>query len=155
MDDRTEVTLHSPAKLGHRILQAGTHSVTADELALLKEAGVLVLADPAPVMLATTSIDFTDPAVEAAIEAEVQKRVGKAFDGALGKLEAEAKDLLKAFDAQEVEKNDAVNRAVLAEAKHAELQGVITGLEVALVAATAPPAINTDITGAPAKKAKG
>lgn len=158
MDERIEVTLHSPAKVDLRTLLPGNHLVSAADMELLKEAGVVVsviqLTEEPPIVPATLAIDVNAPAFEAAVEAEVQKRIGKAFDGALGKLEAEAKDLMKAFDAQEVEKDAAVNRAVLAEAKQAELQGLITGLEVALAAATAPPATNTATTTAPVKKPK-
>lgn len=108
MDDRIEVTVSTPAKVGSRILVTGLQRVSSDELKCLVAAGVVVGGAPEAVGLQVDSAlppsAFDEAAFNAAVDAAAQKMARVAFDGALGQLEAELKDIIADSEKLSVEK---------------------------------------------------
>lgn len=103
-EGKIKAQLSSAAKVGERWIPSGNQDVTADELAVLKAAGLLVddivaTGDPESEDVRT----FTVAEWEAAVSAMARELVGQAFDGKGGQLEAEVKDILAKAGAETAE----------------------------------------------------
>lgn len=139
-----EVSLISPAKVGGERRRAGaTVLVDAATLAQLIAAGA-VRADADHDHDATPSVRteaqvlaFTQAEFDAAVQAAAAALAGQAFDGALGKLEAEAREIAAAAEVVEAEKAALLARAIEAEAQRDMLQDRVLELQGQLSAATA------------------
>ncbi|GLS86675.1 hypothetical protein GCM10010873_16490 [Cypionkella aquatica] len=162
MDDRIEVTLSSPTKIDLRVLMAGVQSVSAAELELLKEAGVVVtvaaVANEALVATLPVAPVFDQDAFNAAVAAEASKLAKQAFDGALDKLEAEVKELSALAEKEKAEllaRLDEAGKLLTAERQNsADLVEKLTVAEADMAALKAAPAViaNTPVAKTTVKK---
>lgn len=172
MSEKFSICLSGPAKvLGQRRQVGDVVEVDRNGLDHLIAAGVV---DDRPVegvaeqVVAKVIGDdgsqqvFTRAEWQEAIETRAHAIAGAAFDGALGKLEAEAKDLTASVEALEAEQNAAIARAVEAEAQRDLLQDRVLELQAQIDAAVpqgaddAPVLQDTEATkSTPPKKARG
>lgn len=161
MDDRIEVTLSSPAKVDLRVLMAGVQSVSAEELHHLQEAGVVVTVGPVTEeVVVSPHVDtvFDQAAFDAAVAAEAEKLAGQIFDGALGKLEDEVKDLIATAEKEKAEflaRIDETGKLLTAERqKSADLAEKLTAAEADIVTlkAAPPPSVNTPVAKTASRK---
>lgn len=115
-DALIKVRLSGPAKVGARWFKQGEESVTADQLKALEDAGLLLPADPEaevsvvaaaggefPDLPEATPVVFDQDSFAAAVAAEARKLAGQAFDGELGKMESEVKDLVALAEKEKAE----------------------------------------------------
>lgn len=94
-EDKINVCLIGPAKIGARWLRQGEQGVTADEKLALEEAGMLVSGGGTT---ATDQLDqrlFTAEEWEAAVQSAALLIARQAFDGELDKMEAELKGIVE------------------------------------------------------------
>lgn len=141
MGERITVRLTGPAKIGRDWRKAGdTPSVTLDEARQLKEAGLLegddltAAADLAPGM----------PGYDEAVHAMAKTLADAAVNAAVQKAEAQ---LIEERDA-------ALERAELAEARVQELEGQIAGLDANAAAPAGDAGSAAEPTNPPADAAK-
>jgi len=153
MDKKLKVLLIGPAKIDGDWFKLGDHvevdTVTAQQL---RDSGVLAPSDdetPEFVGL-DANLLFTADQFEAAVQAEARKLAGQAFDGALDKLEAEAKSLMDAINTITDEKVAALDRAIAAEAQRDALQARVDELQ----AAATDPSAKTETAAVAPKKGK-
>lgn len=124
------VKLSGPAKIGGKWFKEDQIAeVDFDTVAGLEDQGLVKeysetgfpgeTMSGAPWLPKGTDLNLltTNEQFQAAVQAEALKLAGQAFDGALGKLEAEAKEI-----AASAEKLEAENKALLARAVEAEAQ---------------------------------
>ncbi len=121
----TFVKLSDPAKIDGKWRKQGeTVEVSSDTAVDLEDQG-LVAECPDDALQATSgdgaaaaeTRTFSAAEWEAAVAAAARDLAGQAFDGALAKLEAEAKQLSDAFAQQEAEKTALLARVADAEAR--------------------------------------
>lgn len=117
--------LSGPAKIGGKWFKEDQIAeVDFDTAADLDDQGLIKeysetgfpTASVLPAVHADTRLLITDEAFQAAVQAEALKLAGQAFDGALGKLEAENKQLLARAVEAEAQRDQALARIL-------ELQG--------------------------------
>ncbi len=138
-----KVRLVGPAKVGTRWLKAGDHEVTAEEKAALDAEGLIegyvteLSAAPGvdlrQVDLTTlppgqTLVTFTEEQFRQAVAEEARKVAGEAFDGELGRLEAEVKGILVKAEA---EASELQKRLVESETSRASLDELVASLRQA------------------------
>lgn len=119
---RVPVRLIGPAKVGARWLNAGDQLVSADEQAALKAAGLIERDDLTEAVDTAAQRTFTVAEWEAAVQAAALKLAGAAFDGELGRLENEVKEIEAMSEASQAE----------LKAQITHLEGVIDGLQTQL-----------------------
>lgn len=156
--DMINVCLIGQAKVGTRWLKAGHHEVTAEEKTVLEEAGLLVRYDLAAALNAEadapgltfpemTKVTFNQDAFNAAVSAEANKLAQQAFDGELGKIEAELKNIVELAEKEKAEllaRSDEAGQLLLAERqKSADLAEKLTIAEAEIAALKAAPQIDT------------
>lgn len=157
MADLIEVTLSSPTKVDLRVLMAGVQSVSAEELQHLREAGVVVTAEPVTegnVVAANAGTVFDQAAFDAAVAAQAQLLAGQAFDGALAQAVREAKANAAEAKAMAMEKDAALAQAKDAAALAADLAEKLTAVTAELDALKAAQTTtqNTTVAKTTAKK---
>lgn len=162
MADLIEVTLSSPTKVDLRVLMAGVQSVSAEELQHLREAGVVVTAEPVAegnVVAANAGTVFDQAAFDAAVAAQAQLLAGQAFDGALAKMATELEEIvaLAAAESQKLtmEKDAALGQATDAVAKAADLSEELTAVTAELDALKAAQTASQNTTVAKTTAKKG
>lgn len=168
MSEKFSIRLLGPAKvLGQRRQARDVVEVDRNILDHLIAAGVVDdrPAEGAAEQVAAKVIGddgsqqvFTRAEWQEVIETRARAIAGGAFDGALGKLEAEAKDIMASIEALEAERDAAIARAVEAEAHRDLLQGRVLELQAQTTQGTedAPVLQDTEATkSTPPKKARG
>lgn len=143
MDQKLKVLLVGPAKIDGDWFKPGVHvvvdAVTAQQL---RDAGVLDQSgqdDAASGEVSADKLLFTADEFQTAVQAEARKLAGQAFDGALDKLEAEAKSLMDGINTITAEKVAALDRAIAAEAQRDALQARVDELQAAATDTSAKP----------------
>lgn len=139
---KTTVTLVQPAKIGDVIRQIGWEGeVEADIHDQLAGAGAIMIVDGTQAfveMQANLPQSFDQAAFDAAVAEQAQLLAGQAFDGALGKLEDELKQIVSQAEKETAEKDAALMRASEAEAKAAELAEKLSVAEAEIATLKAP-----------------
>lgn len=141
MDDKIQVTLTGPAKIGDVWHKAGdTPMVDATIHQQLVAMGVVPAADivldvgPAsqtsdmPQATGGTKLEFY-----AAVEAKAKELAAASFDGALAELEQEIKDILAAAEVQEAAKTAALADAAAKQERIETLEDELQLVKTALV----------------------
>lgn len=147
-----DVTLKSPAKIGGKWHQAGETVTVSDEVAAQLGDGAEAVTGGVGEGTAAVTAGNTMPALgaplvalapaadwESLVKAEALKLAGAAFDGELGRIEAELQDIVAASGALEADKAKALARVAEVEVERDQLAERVRELE-AQIAATAAPA---------------
>lgn len=138
MSDPVKVRLASPAKVGTRWLAAGEEAeVTADERQALLDAGLIATPRDAAEPAALPEPGWTAAQFDEAVKAEALKMAGQAFDGELGRIEAELKQIVAEAGSLEAEAKAQKDRADAATAEADALRARVQDLEAQLAAAAA------------------
>lgn len=133
-----QVTLTGPAKIGGERKGVGAVvTVDADTLAALVASGAVPAAahDPDATVVTSTGtllLSMTQADFDAAVLAKGREIAGEAFDGALNKLEDEAKALVVMTEKLEAERDTAIARAIEAESQRDVLQAELPALNARL-----------------------
>lgn len=119
------VKLTGQAKVGDRWIPAGDQAVSAEELEVLKSEGLLADAGSETSAVETVGT-FSQVEFNEAVAAEALSLAGQAFDGELGRLEAEVREIVARAEAEAAELRA---RAEAAEGERNELNAQISNLE--------------------------
>ena len=168
-----DVTLKGPAKIGGKWHQAGETVTVSDEVAAQLGDGAEAVSGGVSEETAAVTAGNTMPSPgapraalppgadwESLVKAEALKLAGAAFDGALGKLEAEVQDIVAACEALEADKAKALARVAEVEVVRDRLAERVRELEAqiaatAAAAATEPAEPSTSTPKRGGKAAKG